>query len=118
MALLHPPTRIATDTPARRLARLALRVLHVRRDLAGPPPAWDRPGFRREVELVRTHLRPLRTRAALAASFGREAFALAGEEVDPAALPGPVGVAYALRWLELGATAAGAAARPSALEER
>ena len=47
---------------------------------------------------------PVRTRAALASSFGREAFNLAIDEASTgdATSIGPVHVAYALRWLELG----------------
>jgi hypothetical protein len=61
--------------------------------------------------LIRLHLRPIRSRVVLAASFGREAFhgvpILAFEspqerEARRAQGAGPVQVAYALRWLELG----------------
>ena len=49
---------------------------------------------------MRLHLRPVATRQVLAASFGREAFH-AGPPAG--AVPrGPVAVAYAIRWLELG----------------
>ena len=61
---------------------------------------------------MRLHLGPVRTRAGLAASFGREAFNIAADaERQSRAVPGaaastrpigPVHVAYALRWLELG----------------
>ena len=99
-------------SPARELARRALDVLR-RARLASPPERWLRPGFGREVDLVRLHLGPVRTRAALAGSFGREAFNIAADDrgaerpdraVEPveAASIGPVHVAYALRWLELG----------------
>ena len=56
--------------------------------------------FAREVDLVRLHLAPIRSRLGLAASFGREAF-----HADIAAdgpNDGPVTAAYAIRWLELG----------------
>ena len=49
---------------------------------------------------MRLHLRPVATRQVLAASFGREAFH-AGPPAG-AAPKGPVAVAYAIRWLELG----------------
>jgi hypothetical protein len=65
------------------------------------PLVWSLPGFAREVDLVRLHLRPIRTRQILAASFGREAFH-AGLGNATAAAAGPVAVAYAIRWLELG----------------
>jgi hypothetical protein len=54
---------------------------------------------------VRSHLSPIRGRAVLAASFEREAFHFdAGRGVaDPEGMAlGPVTVAYAIRWLELG----------------
>lgn len=59
---------------------------------------------------MRSHLSPIRGRAVLAASFGREAFHFeafhsdAGRGVaDPEGMGlGPVTVAYAIRWLELG----------------
>jgi hypothetical protein len=89
-------------SPARELARRALGVLR-RARLASPPERWLRPGFGREVDLVRLHLGPVRTRAGLASSFGREAFNLAVDDSLAAAAPvGPVHVAYALRWLEIG----------------
>jgi hypothetical protein len=111
------PARQAFDapgpppSPARELARRALDVLR-RARLASPPERWLQPGFSREVDLVRLHLGPVRTRAGLAASFGREAFNLAADtERQSRTVPGaaastrsigPVHVAYALRWLELG----------------
>jgi hypothetical protein len=104
----------APPSPARELARRALDVLRQAR-LASPPERWLRPGFGREVDLVRLHLGPVRTRAALAGSFGREAFNIAADDRRPGAPRpnravesgegpsiGPVHVAYALRWLELG----------------
>ena len=93
----------APPSPARELARRALDVLRRARP-ASPPEKWLRPSFGREVDLVRLHLVPVRTRAALASSFGREAFNLAIDEAstgDTTSI-GPVHVAYALRWLELG----------------
>lgn len=87
--------------PARALALDALRLLRRLRDPARRPDRWSQPSFRREIELVRAHLAPLRSRKALAASYGREAF---HTTLDTAARddPGAVRVAYALRWLELG----------------
>lgn len=87
--------------PARALALDALRLLRRLRDPARWSDRWAQPSFRRETELVRAHLTPLRTRKALAASYGREAFHLV---LDDAARddPGAVRLAYALRWLELG----------------
>jgi hypothetical protein len=89
-------------TPARALALDALRLLRRLRDPSRRPQRWSQPSFGREIELVRAHLAPLRSRKALAASYGREAFHLS---MDDAARndPGAVRLAYALRWLELGA---------------
>ncbi len=63
---------------------------------------WAVPVFGREVDLVRLHLAPIRSRVGLAASFGREAFH--GDSMSDAgeADAGPVTAAYAIRWLELG----------------
>jgi len=87
--------------PARALALDALRLLRRLRDPARRSARWAQPSFRREIELVRTHLAPLRTRKALAASYGREAFHLAIDDVGRDD-PGAVRLAYALRWIELG----------------
>ena len=91
--------------PARALALDALRLLRRLGDPARRPERWCEAAFSREIELVRIHLAPLRTRKALAASYGREAFHLT---LDGAARdnPGAVRLAYALRWLELGHGAA------------
>ena len=85
---------------------LALDALRLRRALAaseGRPAPWFEPRFAREVELVRAHLAPLRSRRSLTASFSREAF----QGLDTAVAPpiGPVRAAYAIRWLELGGSA-------------
>ena len=87
--------------PARALALDALRLRRYLREPAARPDRWSEPTFRREIELVRAHLAPLRTRKALAASYGREAFHLSRDEAvrDD---PGAVRLAYALRWVELG----------------
>jgi hypothetical protein len=89
----------------RALAPDALRVLrHVVRTAADDQP-WSDPAFERAVETVRRHLAPIRSRRALARSFEREAFhvrrtALLDDGfID---VPGPVRLAYAIRWLELG----------------
>src|SRR3990170_3360982 len=60
--------------PARALALDALRLIRRLRDPGRRPDRWAQPPFRREIELVRVHLAPLRGRKALAASYGREAF--------------------------------------------
>lgn len=87
--------------PAQAPALDALRLMRRLRDPARRPERWSQPAFRREIELVRAHLAPLRSRKALAASYGREAFHLALDETARDD-PGAVRLAYALRWLELG----------------
>ena len=94
-----PPPQFEPDSPSHALALVALATIRRSRRPADRPEAWSRPGFAREVDLVRLHLRPIRTRQVLAASFGREAFHAGPPQGGGA---GPVGVAYALRWLELG----------------
>lgn len=95
------PTPAAS--PALLLALDARYVAGLLADPARQPARWSSARFRREVALVRTHLQPVMTRAALAASYGREAFHVAPG--IPAAAPlamSAVRVAYAERWLELG----------------
>ena len=98
---LAPHTALALD---------ALHVLRILRDHPRDAGPWGVPAFAREVDLIRAQLAPIRDRRGLAASFGREAFRTsaprdATHQVDAAELPdaiGPVRVAYAVRWLELG----------------
>jgi hypothetical protein len=102
--------------PARALALDALRLLRRLRDPARRSDRWVQPSFRRETELVRAHLAPLRSRRALAASYGREAFHLSMDDAgrdDPCA----VRLAYALRWLELGNGDVGPVWPPTAAPE-
>jgi hypothetical protein len=90
----------ATLTPARTLTLVALATLRRARNAGDRPASWATPRFGREVDLIRLHLAPIRSRLGLAASFGREAF-----HADPmaeAGAPGPVTAAYTIRWLELG----------------
>jgi hypothetical protein len=102
-ALLSPGALFPSapvPTPARALASDALRVIRALRDPARRPARWAQPTFGAEVELVRRHLAPVRSRQTLAASYGREAFHLVisrGERDDPS----PIRLAYALRWMEL-----------------
>jgi hypothetical protein len=75
-------------------------VTRLLRDPARRPERWAQPGFATEVERIRRHLAPVRTRQTLAASYGREAFHLAltpSDQTDTS----PTRLAYALRWLEL-----------------
>ena len=95
---LFPPAPV--PAPARELALDALRVIRALRDPARRPERWAQPSFGAEVELVRRHLAPVRSRQTLAASYGREAFHLGlsrAERDDPS----PIRLAYALRWMEL-----------------
>jgi hypothetical protein len=97
------PAPASGTTPQRALASDALRLLRQVRDPARRPQRWSDQALARDIELIRRHLAPLRTRRALAASFGREAFHVAPPPPGPTASePGPVRLAYAIRWLELG----------------
>lgn len=90
----------SVPAPARALALDALRIARLLRDPDRRPARWNQPGFGAEVELIRRHLAPVRTRRTLAASYGREAFHLTptgAHRTDPS----PTRLAYALRWLEL-----------------
>jgi hypothetical protein len=105
----RPPdqARTALRTPQRELPRDALLLLRNLRDRpprdAGP---WGEPAFAREVDRIRAQLAPIRDRRGLAASWGREAFRVHGQ--DPRDAPGAHArprasrAAYAVRWLELG----------------
>jgi hypothetical protein len=89
--------------PHRALALDALRLMRGLRSHPRDADRWSEPALVREVGLVRGQLAPIRSRRALAASFGREA-GVAGQMErfgDPLTLP-PLRLAYALRWLELG----------------
>jgi hypothetical protein len=110
------PAPAPVPAPARALALDALRLVRRLRDPARRSARWAHPSFRREIELVRAHLAPLRSRKALAASYGREAFHLV---IDDAARddPGAVRLAYALRWLELGNGDVGPVWPPTAAQE-
>jgi hypothetical protein len=72
--------------------------------LGWPHVRWTE-RFIRNFRLVRTHLGPIRSRAGLAASFGREAFsrthAVTLEEARTNLGASAVHAAYAVRWLEL-----------------
>jgi hypothetical protein len=59
--------------------------------------------FRLEVEVIRHQLAPVRSRLALASSYGREAGhrAIAGAPSSSDRAVTPLQVAYAMRWLEL-----------------
>jgi hypothetical protein len=96
------PARRPAATPARTLTLVALATLRRARRADGRPARWAAPAFGREVDLVRLHLGPIRSRSGLAASFGREAFHADLDRDGAGVDTGPVTAAYAIRWLELG----------------
>jgi hypothetical protein len=77
-AATNPSPATAAASPAAATTRVA----------AAPPTEM---AFSREVDTIRVHLGPIRSRASLAASFEREATRIEA-----------VRLAYAIRWLELG----------------
>jgi hypothetical protein len=87
-------------SPARSLAIMAMATIRRMQRPSTRPSRWVEFSFGREVELIRTHLAPIRSRPVLAASFGREAFH--GDPSGSGELESPVAAAYATRWLELG----------------
>ena len=96
---------VARSETGRELARIALDVVVRALDPATVPPRWSNRAFAIEVAAVRAQLAPIRSRRSLAESFGREAAVAATAtptSTDSATPPGPVRVAYAIRWLELG----------------
>ena len=106
------PAPATGATPQRALAQDALRLLRRVDDPSRRPERWLDEDVARDIALIRRHLAPLRSRRALAASFSREAFHLGPDvpfgdrraegrrHAEPD--PGPVRLAYAIRWLELG----------------
>lgn len=105
------PVGIDPDPPdlRRELARLALDVVVRTSEPVDLPCRWRGFAFAREVDRTRAQLAPLRSRRALLTSFAREASIVVSapsaldDSNPPGSLPpGPVRVAYAIRWLELG----------------
>jgi hypothetical protein len=101
--------RTAVEPDSRHeLARLALDVVVRTSEPPAVPARWRTVPFGREVDRTRAQLAPIRSRDALARSFEREASIAATRAADSRsgsaapAPPGPVRVAYAVRWLELG----------------
>jgi hypothetical protein len=92
--------------PHRALALDALELLRRFGGTVAADAAWADPAFERQVEEVRHQLGPIQSRRALAASFEREAamrsLTAVGESGRVLGSPGPVRLAYAVRWLELG----------------
>jgi hypothetical protein len=95
-----PPVAEAPLSPEQALALDARYLVSLLGQPERQPRRWATAAFAREVELVRSHLRPIRTRDALAASFGREAFHVRPPS-DTGVAMSAVRVAYATRWLEL-----------------
>jgi hypothetical protein len=106
------PTIAPVPAPHRALALDALAIVRTFRDHPRDAGPWGEPAFAREVDRVRRQLAPIASRRALASSYAREAFrTVAGTGTgngrrapllaDPGAI-GPVRLAYAVRWLELG----------------
>ena len=97
------------------LDRLALDLVVRTSEPISVVRGWTTTAFGREVDRTRAQLAPIRTRDALAISFSREAAVAATRRRTPAArvgrgavsrmqgpTAGPVRLAYAIRWLELG----------------
>ncbi len=88
-----------SEAHRRWLARNGRSVVRL---LLAPPDAWGDSGFRRQVEDVRRGLMPIHSRRSLVASFAREGVLLA-RPLDPSLVTaGPLPLAYAIRWHELG----------------
>jgi hypothetical protein len=75
------------------LAVEAARLVRIRKGVSGSTPRWWSGAASRQVALIVEQLRPIRSRAALASSFEREA--------NPS---DDIRLAYAVVWLELGRT--------------
>jgi hypothetical protein len=90
--------------PGHELARLALDLVVRTSEPIHLPQRWLSPAFGREVERTRVQLEPVASRSVLVASFSREASVAVSRlaPLSPGNPPGPVRVAYAIRWLELG----------------
>lgn len=90
--------------PRHELARLALDVVVRTAEPACLPRRWSTAAFGREVDRTRTQLAPIHSRDGLIASFSREGSIAVTTlaPLSPTEPPGPVRVAYAIRWLELG----------------
>jgi len=114
--MMLPTGAPAVVAPERVLARIALELIVGAARPKQMPARWRTPSFGREVAAVRAQLGPIRSRSALTASFSRDAAIAATtppavpRQPSPTAAirplgldaPGPVRVAYAIRWLELG----------------
>jgi hypothetical protein len=89
--------------PRHELARLALDLVVRTAEPVDLPSRWTTFPFGQEVDRTRGQLAPIRSRAALLASYSREASIAVTRGMVEIGLPaGPVRIAYAIRWLELG----------------
>ncbi len=100
-------TTVGNDPPLpdlrHELGRLALDLAVRTAEPINLPPRWATFAFGQEVDRTRAQLAPIRSRAGLLASFAREASIAVTRTAEPSPAPvGPVRVAYAIRWLELG----------------
>ena len=99
----HEHAGLAVPDPRHELARLTLDLVVRTAEPADLPARWTTYPFGQEVDRTRGQLTPIRSRNALLASFSREASIAATRGIVEAGLPaGPVRIAYAIRWLELG----------------
>lgn len=97
---------LSDSTPDERLQAHGILLARLLRSPARTPQRWRALGFARQVDLVRAHLRPIRSHESLAHSYGREHFhiqATGSATLDARGLlrRSAIEVAYALRWLEL-----------------
>lgn len=100
------PVAAAVTSPDVRLRTHALVLARLLRTSGTAGARWRAPGFARQVDLVRGHLRPIHSHEALALIYSREHFHVdpVGEVPPPPArllLRSATDVAYAHRWLEL-----------------
>ena len=107
VAGLAAPSPVAEPSgrsdPRHELARLALDLVVRTAEPVDVPARWTTYPFGQEVDRTRGQLAPIRSRTALLASVSREASIAVTRGVSETDLPaGPVRVAYAIRWLELG----------------
>ena len=77
-------------------------IVRTLRDHPRDAGLWGEPAFAWEVERIRRQLAPIVSRRALVSSYGREAFRGATVAAGESRSIGPVRLAYAVRWLELG----------------
>ena len=96
------PIKSIVEDPFIVLGVHALRLKRAVR-LGEGPGRWRSEAFGHQVDLVRRHLAPIRSRSTLAASFGRESLHTIGVAARPELLlaASPTAVAYTVRWLEL-----------------